>query len=143
MVQADQAAGFDAAEYDRATRMILCDCGCHPQSAHDCACGRAAELRVEIHGLISQGMSGDEVIAHYVNRVGDHIRIVPTAEGFNLVAWLGPLFALLAGSLLMIFLIRRWARRTDAESTQTQTPLPAAVDDAYQQRLRDALENLE
>ncbi len=143
MAQADQTAGFDAAEYDQATRMILCDCGCHPQSVHDCACGRAAGMRVEIHGLISQGMSGDEVIAQYVSRVGDQIRIVPTAEGFNLVAWLGPLFALLAGSMLMILLIRRWARRTDAESTETQTPLPAAADDAYQQRLRAALENLE
>ncbi len=100
-------------------------------------------MRVEIHGLISQGMSGDEVIAQYVSRVGDQIRIVPTAEGFNLVACLGPLFALLAGSMLMILLIRRWARRTDAESTETQTPLPAAADDAYQQRLRAALENLE
>ncbi len=143
MAQAERATGFDAAEYDQATHMILCDCGCHPQSVHACACGRAAELRVEIHGLISQGMSGDEVIAEYVNRVGDHIRIVPTAEGFNLLAWLGPLFALVSGSVLMIFLIRRWARRTGEVSTETQTPLATAADDVYRQRLRDALENLE
>ncbi len=100
-------------------------------------------MRVEIHGLISQGMSGEEVIAQYVNRVGDHIRIVTTAEGFNLVAWLGPLFALLAGSVLVILLIRRWTRETDAASTQMQAPAPASGDEAYQQRLRDALENLE
>jgi len=143
MAQADQATGFDVAEYDKATGMILCDCGCHPQSVHDCACGRAAEMRAEIHGLVSQGMSGDEVIAQYVNRVGDQIRIVPTAEGFNLLAWLGPLFALVAGSVLMVFLIRRWARRSSAESTESQLLPQAAADDAYQQRLRDALENLE
>ncbi len=100
-------------------------------------------MRVEIHGLISQGMSGNEVIDQYVKRIGDHIRIVPTAQGFNLVAWLGPLVALLTGSLLTILLIRRWSRRTDTASTPTQAPLPAAVDHAYQQRLRDALENLE
>ena len=78
-----------------------------------------------------------------MDRVGDQIRIVPTAEGFNLVAWLGPLVALVAGSGLMILLIRRWARRPDAVSAETQPPLAAAVDDVYQQRLRDALENLE
>ena len=145
MARADQAAGFDAAEYDQATRMILCDCGCHPQSVHDCACGRAAGMRVEIHGLVSQGMSGDEVIAHYVKRVGDQIRIVPTATGFNLIAWLGPLIGLVAGSVLMIFLIRRWSRATDAGLPETQAlpPSAAASDDAYQQRLRDALESLE
>ena len=143
MTRADQAAGFDAAEYDEATRMILCDCGCHPQSVHACACGRAAEMRVEIHGLVSQGMSGEEVIAHYVNRVGDQIRIVPTATGFNLVAWLGPLIGLVAGSVLMVLLIRRWTRRTAAESAATPSPPPVAVNDVYQQRLRDALENME
>ncbi len=143
MARADQAAGFDVTEYDKTTAMILCDCGCHPQSVHDCACGRAAEMRAEIHGLISQGMSGDDVIARYVERAGDQIRIVPTAEGFNLLAWLGPLVALVAGTGLMILLIRRWARASSAESTQSRAVPPAAVDDAYQQRLRDALENLE
>ena len=143
MTRADQAAGFDVAAYDEATGMILCDCGCHPQSVHACACGRAAEMRVEIHGLVSQGMSGEEVIAHYVNRVGDHIRIVPTSTGFNLIAWLGPLVALVVGSVLMVLLIRRWTRRTAAESAETPSPPPVAVNDVYQQRLRDALENME
>ena len=100
-------------------------------------------MRVEIHGLISQGLSGDEVISDYVDRLGDQIRIVPTATGFNLVAWLGPLAALLAGSLLTILLIRRWARPTGTDSTQAQAPPAADADDAYQQRLRDALERLE
>ena len=143
MAPADQAAGFDAAEYDTATRMILCDCGCHPQSVHACACGRAAEMRVEIHGLISQGLSGEEVITQYVDRIGHHIRIVPTTEGFNLVAWLGPLIALVTGSLLTLLLVRRWARPIETDSGQTQAPPPAAVEEVYQQRLRDALENLE
>ncbi len=143
LVPAAGAAAFDVAEYDTATHMLLCDCGCHPQSVHDCACGRAAEMRVEIHGLISQGMSGEEVITQYVDRIGDHIRIVPTARGFNLVAWLGPLFALLTGSVLTLLLIRRWTRHTDSAATATPAAPAAARDEVYEQRLRDALENLE
>ena len=43
-----------SAAYDEAARMILCDCGCHPQSAHECACGRAAEMREEIQAILSK-----------------------------------------------------------------------------------------
>ena len=31
--------------YDEAINTILCDCGCHPQTVKECACGRAAEMR--------------------------------------------------------------------------------------------------
>lgn len=136
-------ATFDTTEYETATSMILCDCGCHPQSVHDCACGRAAEMRREIQGMIVRGMSGEQVIAHYVDQVGDHIRIVPTAEGFNLLAWLGPLAALLVGSLVMILVIRRWSRPAADPSAIVDEELPPDADDGYRQRLRDALENLE
>src|SRR5262245_42801351 len=71
------------AEYSRAATTILCDCGCHPQAVHDCACGRAAEMRGEIAASIRNGKSGEEVIAAFVAQHGEQIRVAPTAAGFN------------------------------------------------------------
>ena len=44
---APAAMAYDESEYLKAAETILCDCGCHPQSVADCACGRAAELPVD------------------------------------------------------------------------------------------------
>jgi cytochrome c-type biogenesis protein CcmH len=130
--------------YDEAARTILCDCGCHPQSVHDCACRRAAEMRDEIRGLASTGLSGAAIIVRYVAQYGPQIRVTPTATGFNLLPWLGPLVALVAGSLGLVFVLRRWTRRTAAESAAAPEPAPPAPPgDPYRERLERALERFE
>jgi cytochrome c-type biogenesis protein CcmH len=140
------AQDFDRAEYQKAIETILCDCGCHPQSVEECACGRAAEMREEIASLIRQGKTGDEVIAQYVAEHGEQIRIAPTARGFNLVAWIGPGLGLLAASLAVVALLLRW-KRSPTSAAEAGAPSPASPaqprDEEYRRRLRDALESLE
>ena len=48
------AAPVDEAAFEKAAGAIRCDCGCHPQSVKDCACGRAAEMRDEVRGLATR-----------------------------------------------------------------------------------------
>jgi cytochrome c-type biogenesis protein CcmH len=123
-----------AAEYDQAARTILCDCGCHPQSVHDCACGRAEEMRGEIAGEIASGKTGAQVIEAYVARHGEKILVAPPAVGFNLVAWLGPGVLLVGAALGLTLVLRRWRR--------SRTPAPAGappLDADWKERLDDAL----
>lgn len=137
-------ACFDAAGYEDATRTILCDCGCHPQSVHDCACGRAAEMRREIHDEMTRDcLSGDALIALYIERHGEQIRIAPTGTGFNLVAWLGPLVGLLGATLVLFLVLRGWSRKRDPVHEDDTPAAAVPEDDAYRDRLRDALENME
>ena len=132
---------YDVGEYRIAASTILCDCGCHPQSVADCACGRAAEMRDELAGLIAQGMSGEDVINLYVERHGEDIRIAPTATGFNLVAWLGPLVGLLLAALGVVLVLRRWTARA---TTEEPAPVTTATgDEPYRARLEQALEKFE
>jgi len=141
---ADGTTTPDPEGYGKATATILCDCGCHPQSVHDCACGRAAEMRNDMLAMSRQGMSGDEIIASYVERFGEQIRVSPTGTGFNLVAWLGPPLGLLMAALMLFFTLSRWSRRREA--TVDAAPAPASPDgvaDVYHDRLRDALEKME
>ena len=61
--------GVSAAEVEIAAEAILCDCGCHPQSVHACACGRAEEMWAELAAEVEAGgpeggpLTGEQVIA--------------------------------------------------------------------------------
>jgi cytochrome c-type biogenesis protein CcmH len=135
--------GVDTKAYLEVANTILCDCGCHPQSVHACACGRAAEMREEVATALTRGGPGGrpqtakQVIDAYVARYGEKIRIAPTKRGFNLVAWVGPSVGFLAAALLLLLALRRW-RGTDAPA-----PVPAGaaadLDPVYLQRLRREL----
>jgi cytochrome c-type biogenesis protein CcmH len=134
------ALAYDEAEYLKAAERVLCDCGCHPQSVAACACGRAAELRDEMRAMVAGGMTGDEVIASYVAKHGEKILIAPDAEGFNLVAWLGPLAMLLVGIVAIVLLVRRWSPKK-GDGTD-ESPRPDLIpDDPYVTRLRRELED--
>jgi len=140
IVAAAPVAADSRSEYDEAASTILCDCGCHPQSVADCTCGRAAEMRSEIQGLVAGGMTGDAVIASYVERYGDKIRIAPTAKGFNLLAWLGPLGALVIGAVGVAWLARRLSRAGGASAEPPAPPATPPADEAYLARLRQEVE---
>ena len=132
--------GAAGAAYEQASTTLLCDCGCHPQSVKECACGRAGELRVALARDATSGKSGDEIVAAYVARYGQKILVSPPAHGFNLVAWVGPSIGLLGAAVIIAFTIRRWQRTSAAAPAGTAGP-STATDDAYLSRLRHDLED--
>jgi cytochrome c-type biogenesis protein CcmH len=132
-------ADIAAEEYEKATRALLCDCGCNPQSIRDCACGRADELGAEIARMIRGGMTGEQVIADFVARKGEQIRVAPLARGFNLVAWLGPAILLIGAAVAVALVLRRWRREAPVEKPEASSP-PVSPDDPYLAKLRKDLE---
>lgn len=128
-------------EYRKAASTIMCDCGCHPQSTLDCACSKAERMRGEIHAAVAGGKSGDQVIADYVAQKGEGARIIPTTEGFNLLAWLGPGFGFLTAAGFVVLLLRRWKRRQPPQSRTPATVL--ATDDPYAARLEREMRDFE
>ena len=129
--------------YEKAASTILCDCGCHPQSAKECACARAEEMRTAIAAEAASGKSGDAIIAGYVAKYGQKILISPDASGFNLVAWVAPGAGILAAAIVIALAIRRWQRRPAAPAPAgAPGPAAAAEDDAYRARLSAEVEDL-
>ena len=124
-------------EWNSAAKAILCDCGCHPQSVKDCACGRAAEMRDDIGAMVAKGMTGTQVIADYVAKNGEKILVAPKAQGFNLVAWVGPIAGLFVMVAVMAVVLRRW-RKTP--TSLTPAPAGPAADDPYAARLARELQ---
>ncbi len=135
--------GADRREVEKAAKEILCDCGCHPQSVYECACGRAEQMWDEIGADVAAGKSGDQVIAGYVARYGERILIAPKAVGFNLVAWLAPGIALLAVGAGLVIVLRRWAgRAAPASETGGGPAAERRLDPEYVARLERDLENM-
>jgi cytochrome c-type biogenesis protein CcmH len=127
--------------YEQAATSLLCDCGCHPQSVKECACGRADELRQALTADARSGKSGEQIIASYVARYGQKILVSPPASGFNLVAWTGPAIGLLGATIVISFMIRRWRRVESGLHPEPAVPVSGA-DDAYRARLRRELDDL-
>ena len=63
--------------------------------------GKAAEVRTEISNLLDRGKTPKEVKASLVATYGERILIMPTTEGFNLLAWVGPFIMIGIGFVIV------------------------------------------
>lgn len=132
-------AGVDRDEAVFVAGEILCDCGCHPQSVYDCACGRAEEMWRMLGDLVARTGSGEAALAAYVEEHGEKVLLAPRAEGFNLVAWLGPLAGLILAVGAVMLILRRWKRTPEVDSGPT-AELDTEGDAGYLSRLNEDLE---
>jgi cytochrome c-type biogenesis protein CcmH len=89
---------------------LTCQCGCgltvancnHPQ------CEFSVPMREQIETMIAQGKGRAQIIAFFRAKYGEKILSAPTGEGFNLVAWIIPFAAVLAGCFIIVGAISRW-----------------------------------
>jgi len=96
------------------------------------------DLRRELHRLLSEGKSDQEIIDFMVARYGDFVLYRPRLQQSTLVLWFGPLLLLLLGfAVLAVIIVRR--RRlnagdsslSDSDEARLQTLLskePASAD---------------
>lgn len=87
---------------------------CPGRTLAACPSDKAAELRQWILLQEAAGASREEVVAILEQRFGDVIHSSPEAEGWGLAAWLLPVTALLAGALVVAWVLRRMTRGADA-----------------------------
>ena len=110
---------------EQVAQRLTCQCGCGLTVAN-CnmpTCSFSVPTRHHIRDLIAQGKSQVEIIAFYRHKYGEKVLSAPTTEGFNLLAWITPFGAMLAGAVVIVFTARRWRRNP------VETPSPAPVSD--------------
>jgi len=108
---------------------------CQNLSVADSPSEMASQMRAIIRERLAAGESPAEVQRYFVERYGEWILLAPPRRGFNLLVWLLPLAAVLAGLAAAALLIRRWTRRARTAPTS-----PVAVDAAMSERIRRELE---
>ena len=98
----------------------------------------ASDMKVFISERIDQGWDKERIIAALQDEFGDGVLATPPKSGFDLIAWLVPGLAVLAGIVAAGLLAWRWSRRRPAAAgAQAPPPTPEEA-----RRLDDELRRL-
>ncbi|HEX2657328.1 MAG TPA: cytochrome c-type biogenesis CcmF C-terminal domain-containing protein, partial [Polyangia bacterium] len=127
-------------------RNIICQCGSCRHNLLECAsenCGHAAQDRIEIHGLLGQGKTRDDVIQYFIQKYGSQVALAaPIDKGFNRLAWALP-YGLGVGAVgALAYGAVRLARRSAGKPAAADAGTGAVADPALQDQLEDELSNL-
>jgi cytochrome c-type biogenesis protein CcmH len=94
--------------------------------------------RQYIRGLITQGMTKQQIEGQLVAQYGPSVLGKPPADGFNLVVYVVPPLLVALGIGLLVFTIPRWRRRS-RQAAASQPPPAGPVDPAEARRLDEDL----
>jgi cytochrome c-type biogenesis protein CcmH len=111
---------------------------CQNLSVADSPSEMAGQMRDLIRERLRAGDRPEQVMAYFVQRYGEWVLLAPPARGLNLVLWLAPFAAVVAGLALVLTLARRWRRRGGTNASD----VPPAVGPRDRERLAAELERL-
>ncbi len=97
------------------TSQLICPCSCG-EVLSGCTCETGKSMQAYVENAIRQGRNKDQIVGALVTQYGEVIRGAPKAQGFNLVVWVAPFAATLAGFAIAFLVLRRWVRRRPAAS---------------------------
>lgn len=106
-------------QYKILTEELRCP-KCQNQNLADSNAPIAADMRREIHRMVSEGQSNQNVVDFMVARYGDFVNYRPRRDSSTLVLWYGPIAMLLVGALVLVVLTRR-KRSGGIEKPQDKT----------------------
>ncbi len=92
------------------TSNLICPCSCG-EVLSGCTCETGKSMQATVENGIKTGKSKDQIVGALVSQYGEVIRGAPKAEGFNLIVWVAPFAATLAGFAIAFFILRKWVSR--------------------------------
>ena len=131
-------------EVKKVAERFACQCGSCNNQVSSCPmlnCGSATPLREAIASKLKQGMNEQQIVNDFVVKYGKVILPAPPAEGFDLVAWTLPFFALLTGFIFIYALIRTWLRRK--VSMAPGIGPDGSIPETYQRQIERELKDLD
>ena len=102
-------------QYLKLTHELRC-MQCLNTSIADSQVDLAADLRREVHDLVQQGKTDDEVRKYMVDRYGEFILFRPLTNARNMWLWLGPIVFLLFGGVVAFRILRQRSKMVDQDT---------------------------
>lgn len=97
--------------------------GCsHPGGEFSGPCPTAKGMLQLADQHIAKGETDEQIMQAFVQEFGTTVYADPPKSGFSLVAWLMPTTYLVAGALVVIFVISRWVKKNAPETTSSTVP---------------------
>jgi cytochrome c-type biogenesis protein CcmH/NrfF len=103
------------------TSQIICPCSCG-EVLSGCTCETGKSMQATVENGIKAGKSKKAIVDGLVAQYGEVIRGAPKPEGFNLIVWIAPFAATLAGFVLATWILRRWVKRRGAYAVVVAGP---------------------
>ncbi|MBI4541282.1 MAG: cytochrome c-type biogenesis protein CcmH [Gemmatimonadetes bacterium] len=125
-VQADSALEARVGEIASQLRCPVCQ----GLSLKDSPTDLAQEMKAVIREQLAAGRTPKEVKDYFVSKYGEFILLSPEPRGFNLVVYLLPFIALLAGAAVVVASVRRWSRAGPGADAADRTAVAADARDA-------------
>jgi cytochrome c-type biogenesis protein CcmH len=104
-----------------------------------CPTVACARWRATIREQLAAGRSEQEILDYFVQQYGERVLAEPSTRGLNVLVWVLPPLAVLAGAAVYIFYVPRLVAPKAASSGAAAEP-PAPVEDEYAARLERELE---
>ena len=106
-VRADSAMVADI------SKQLVCQCGCNMVllNCSHAECSSRESMTALIVQQIEQGQSEEQIIQLFVTQYGEQVLTEPPKRGFNLMAWITPFAAILAGGGVIYVALKKWVRR--------------------------------
>lgn len=137
---ADNDAAIQAIE-----KQLHCTCGCNLDvytcRTTDFTCTVSPAMHQHVVGLAKQGLTGQQIIDQFVREQGVAILMAPPKRGFNLAGYLVPSMLLVAASVVLTLVLRRWTRTAARDAAPARPPSPAGTPEELAQ-LRGELDRL-
>lgn len=110
----------EAARYKVLTEELRC-LVCQNQSLADSNAELAADLRQQIHTMITSGASNQDILDFMVARYGDFVLYRPPLRSSTFFLWAGPFILALVGLTVLVIIIRgRNQTRVQPELSDTE-----------------------
>ncbi len=96
----------------RVGKRMMCLCGCN-QVLAECnhvGCSMSAGMIDQLEQRVARNESDDLILQAFVQEYGQRVLAEPPATGFNLAAWVMPLFALVVGAIVVLVTLTRMRR---------------------------------
>ena len=140
LAQGGGPGGATHNDVNRVAKQLYCPV-CPNTPLDVCETQACQDWRELIRQKLSTGESDQQIVNYFVAQYGQRVLAQPTAKGLNLLVWLMPAIALIAGLAALVVILRSWAARRVARApVSISAPAPDELPAEYVARVERELQ---
>lgn len=124
---------------------------CNGVRLDTCELQACIQMRQVISDKLAEGVPKEQIKQEFVAEYGPKVLGEPPRSGLDLLAWIVPIAAIVAGAAWLLYTARRWTRQPEvapasvspALGTEAETTAATASTDAYLAQVETDLAKLE
>ncbi|WP_166265252.1 cytochrome c-type biogenesis protein [Marinobacter caseinilyticus] len=113
------ASESDRERFHSLTKELRCP-KCQNQNISDSNSPIARDMKDEVHRMVREGASNEEIFEALVSRFGEFVRYKPQFDKRTALLWATPLIVILLGGLLVMGVVVRSRRNSETSSGLTE-----------------------